>query len=172
MTSSSPAAAVARLVRRCFALFEQIPYSLIAFLGRFSIAAVFWLSGQTKVEGFAIDLIGGSVQLGWPHLSDSAISLFQTEYALPLLPPALAALMAAIAEHVFSTMLLLGIGSRFAALGLLGMTSVIEIFVYPDAYPTHGTWATILLLIIWRGPGWLSLDHWISRRFVANPVGR
>ncbi len=167
MTSQAIAWPVS-VAQRCIALLSKIPHSLIAFIGRFSISAVFWLSGQTKVEGLAINLVSGEFQLGWPHLSDSALDLFRTEYALPLLPPELAALMAATAEHVFPVLLLLGLATRLSALGLLGMTAVIEIFVYPDAYPTHGTWATILLYLIARGPGVLSLDHWIARRWMPH----
>ncbi len=156
------------VAQRSIALLSRIPHSFIAFIGRFSIAAVFWLSGQTKVEGLAINLVSGEFQPGWPQLSDSALDLFRTEYALPLLAPELAALMAATAEHVFPVLLLLGLATRFSALGLLGMTAVIEIFVYPDAYLTHGTWATILLYLVARGPGVFSLDHWIARRWMPN----
>ncbi|WP_018607820.1 DoxX family protein [Uliginosibacterium gangwonense] len=146
----------------------RIPHSLIAMLARFSMAAVFWKSGQTKVTGFAIDLIDGVFQPDWPHLNPSAVFLFRDEYRLPVLPPELAAMLAATAEHVFPVLLLLGLGTRFAALGLLGMTAVIEIFVYPDAYPVHGTWATVLLYLAANGAGWFSLDHWISTRFQAE----
>lgn len=149
-------------------LFEQIPGSLIALVGRFSIAAVFWKSGQTKVEGLAIDIIDGTYDFGWPRLSDSAIVLFKEEYRVPLISPDIAAHMAAFSEHLFPVLLLLGLGTRFAALSLLGMTSVIQFFVYPDAYPTHATWATILLYLIASGPGRISVDHWISRRVNVN----
>lgn len=142
----------------------RIPHSLIAMLARFSMAAVFWKSGQTKVTGFAIDLVDGVFQPGWPHLNPSAVFLFRDEYHLPVLPPELAAMLAATAEHVLPVLLLLGLGTRFAALGLLGMTAVIQIFVYPDAYPVHGTWATALLYLAANGAGWFSLDHWISKR--------
>lgn len=152
--------AIAALIR----LLERIPHSLLAVLARFSIAAVFWKSGQTKVQGFAVDVISGTYQWGWPSLSDSAVTLFRDEYRVPLLNPSVAAHMAAFAEHVFPVFLLLGLGTRFAALALLGMTLVIQSFVYPDAYPTHGTWATVLLFLMTTGPGRLSLDHWISRR--------
>ena len=146
------------------ALVERVPHSFIALLGRFSIAAVFWQSGQTKVEGFAIDLVHWQFQWGWPHLSESALDLFRDEYRLPFLSPALAAPMAATAEHVFPVLILFGLGTRYAALALLGMTLVIEVFVYPDAYPTHGVWATVLLYLIARGAGVFSLDHVIAGR--------
>ncbi|WP_260956826.1 DoxX family protein [Pseudomonas citri] len=144
---------------------EKIPHSLIAFIARFSIAAVFWKSGQTKIEGLAIDLFDGRFQIGLPHLADSTIPLFQSEYALPLLSPELAAHLAATAEHVFPVLILLGLATRFSALALLGMTLTIQLFVYPDAYPTHGTWAAVLLYLTARGPGVLSLDHLIARRY-------
>lgn len=168
LCSSVPAQAV----RSAITMLSCIPHSLIAFVGRFSIAAVFWKSGQTKIEGLAIDLVSGQVQLGWPHLSDSALELFRTEYRLPLLPPELAAPMAAFAEHLFPLLLLIGLATRFSALGLLGMTAVIEIFVYPDAYPIHGTWAAVLLYLIAKGPGALSLDHLIARRCAQQPKVR
>lgn len=142
----------------------RIPEDLIALLGRFSIAAVFWKSGQTKVEGLAIDLVEGSVQLGWPRLSDSAVDLFREEYRLPLLPPELGAALAALGEHVLPVLILLGLGTRLAALGLLVMTAVIQLLVYPGAYPTHGVWAAVLLYLMARGPGRVSLDHLIARR--------
>lgn len=144
---------------------SRIPDSLIAVIGRFSVAAVFWLSGQTKIEGLAIDLVQGQFSLGIARLSDSAVALFRDEYALPWLSPVLAATLAATAEHVFPVLLLLGLATRFSALALLGMTAVIQMFVYPGAYPTHGVWATVLLLLIARGPGRFSIDHWIKRRY-------
>ncbi|KAA8736758.1 DoxX family protein [Pseudomonas koreensis] len=153
-------------ITRAIGLMEKIPHSLIAFIARFSIAAVFWKSGQTKVEGLTIDLIDGTVQLGWPRLADSTIPLFQSEYHVPLLSPEIAAHMAAFAEHFFPVLILIGFATRFSALALLGMTLVIEVFVYPDAYPTHGTWAAVLLYLMATGPGKLSIDHMIAHRFV------
>ena len=152
------------LITRAIGLMEKIPHSLIACIARFSIAAVFWKSGQTKVEGLAIDLVDGSFQLGWPRLADSTIPLFQSEYHVPLLSPEIAAHMAAFAEHFFPVLILIGFATRFSALALLGMTLVIEVFVYPDAYPTHGTWAAVLLYLMATGPGKLSIDQLIARR--------
>jgi len=148
----------------CIHWMEKFPYSVLALLARFSIAAVFWKSGQTKVQNFAIDLVAGDFQWGWPQLSDSALPLFRDEYKLPLIDPSLAAHLAATAEHVFPLLLLLGIGTRFSALALLGMTLTIEILVYPDAYPTHGTWASVLLMLMAQGPGKWSIDSWIGLR--------
>jgi hypothetical protein len=96
------------LITRAIKLLERIPHSLIAFIARFSIAAVFWKSGQTKVEGLAIDLFDGTFELGWPRLADSTIPLFKSEYHVPLLSPEIAAHMAAFAEHLFP---MLGVGA-------------------------------------------------------------
>lgn len=166
VTSTCPASSspLSLLIESLVALFSRIPDSLIALIGRFSIAAIFWKSGQTKIEGLAIDLIAGEFQFGWPHLSESALELFRSEYRLPLLPPELAAPMAAFGEHFFPILILLGLATRFSSLALLVMTLTIQIFVYPDAYPTHGVWATVLLVLIARGPGKISIDHWLSKR--------
>ena len=149
-------------------LFERIPNSLIAFLARFSIAAVFWNSGQTKVQGLVLNLVSGDFALGWPRLSDSALALFQDEYKLPIIPAELAAPIAAFAEHLFPLLLLCGLATRFSALALLGMTLVIQVFVYPGAYATHGTWAALLLYLMARGPGVFSIDHLLATRQAAR----
>jgi len=163
LSAVAPEGALAALVHTLINLFTRIPHSLLALLARFSIAAVFWKSGQTKVQGFAIDIVSGEFTLGWPRLSDSVVELFRDEYHLPLIPPEIAATMAAFAEHTFPILLLLGLATRFSALALLGMTLTIQLFVYPDAYPTHGTWAAVLLFLLVYGPGRLSLDHWVAR---------
>ncbi|MGH8028723.1 MAG: DoxX family protein [Arenimonas sp.] len=155
---------VMRLVDGAIAWMSQVPHSAIVLLARFSIAVTFWQSGQTKVEGLVLDPVGLKVQLGVPHLSAGALDLFRTEYVLPFLSPELAAPMAAFAEHLFPMLLLVGLATRFSALALLVMTLVIEIFVYPDAYATHGLWAALLLYIMARGPGVVSIDHLIVRR--------
>lgn len=152
------------LISRANGLLARIPDSLIALVGRFSIAAVFWKSGQTKVQGFALDIVSGEFHIGWPRLSDSVVDLFRDEYRLPVIPPEVAAVAAAFAEHVFPTLLLIGLATRFSALALLGMTLVIQLFVYPDAYPTHGVWMAVLLFLAARGGGAVSLDHWLERR--------
>lgn len=151
-------------LRRTVRWFERIPHALVALLARFAIAAVFWNSGQTKVEGLAVNFISGDFRLGWPRLSESAVALFQDEYKLPLIAPELAAALAAAAEHVFPLLILFGLATRFSALALLVMTLVIQVFVYPGAYATHATWAALLLYLMARGPGLLSLDHWLARR--------
>lgn len=165
--SAAGASSIARLIGVAIGLFERIPNTLIAFIARFSIAAVFWNSGQTKVQGFVVNLVSGEFKLGWPSLSDSALALFQDEYKLPFIPPELAAPMAATAEHVFPLLILIGLGTRFSALALLAMTLVIQLFVYPGAYATHGTWAAVLLYLMARGPGSLSVDHLLASRRAA-----
>ncbi len=151
-------------LQHAIATFERIPHSAIALIGRVSIALTFWMSGQTKIEGLVIDPVARTVEFGWPRVTAEAIELFATEYMLPLIPPAPAATLAAIAEHVFPLLLLLGLGTRLSALALLVMTLVIQVFVYPGAFATHGVWATVLLYLIARGPGMLSLDHLIAPR--------
>lgn len=148
--STSASGGLAGLIEKVIGLFEKIPYSALALAARVFPAAVFWQSGQTKVSGFG--------------LSDSAVFLFQDEYRLPLIDPTVAAYGAAFAEHFFPVLLVIGLASRFAALALFAMTMVIEIFVYPDAWPTHGVWIACFLLVIARGPGVLSLDHLIATR--------
>ena len=155
---------IAGLLRTIHAGLSRIPDTLIATLARFSIAAVFWKSGQTKIEGLAIDIVSGEFSLGWPRLSDSAIFLFQEEYRLPLLPPEWAAMAAASAEHLFPILILIGLATRLSALALLVMTLTIQIFVYPSAYPVHGVWAAVLLFLMAHGAGRLSLDHWWAQR--------
>jgi len=133
-------------------------FDALALLGRFAVAAVFWQSGQTKVEGLVIDLVQGNFLLGVPGLAEGAVALFRDEYRLPLIAPEWAALLAAVAEHALPLLLLLGAGTRFAALGLLGLTAVIQLLVYPGAYATHGVWAAVLGWLLLLGPGRWSLD--------------
>lgn len=128
---------------------DAVPLDVVSFCARLFPAAVFWLSGQTKVEGW--------------HVTDSAVALFQEEYRLPLLDPWLAAHLAAFAEHFFPVLLVLGLATRLSAAALLAMTAVIQVFVYPDAWPIHGVWATCFLLLILRGPGAVSIDALILR---------
>jgi putative oxidoreductase len=124
---------------------------LLSVVARISIASIFFLSGRTKVDGFL-------------HVTDGAVQLFEDEYKLPLVDPSIAAHAAAYAEHFFPFLLVLGLFTRLAALALLGMTTVIEVFVYPDAWPTHLGWAGLLLVLIGRGGGALSLDRAFGMR--------
>ncbi len=141
---------------------QALPHSGLALLARFSIASVFWQSGQTKVQGLVVNLVSGEFQLGWPRLADGVVDLFESEYQLPLLSPEWAATLAAWGEHVFPLLILLGLATRFSALALLGMTLVIQCLVYPGAYATHGVWASVLLMLMMQGPGKWSLDHGLA----------
>lgn len=123
-----------------------INHASLALVDRVAIAAVFFLSGRTKVEGLLT-------------LTESAYTLFREEYKVPVIPPEIAAHMAAYAEHLFPLLLVLGLCTRLSALALLGMTGVIQIFVYPDAWPIHLSWAGLLLYLVGRGAGPVSLDR-------------
>lgn len=129
---------------------EAIPDALLLLVARLGIAAIFFQSGRTKVEGFLT-------------IKPSTYELFANEYALPLIPPEWAARLATGVEHLGPLLLVLGLGTRPAALALLAMTTVIEVFVYPDAWPTHLGWAGLLLPLAARGGGRWSLD-WLLRR--------
>ena len=130
-------------------LFKRTPHDLIAVLSRFVVGMVFWQSGLTKIDGFSIKA--------------STFFLFANDFKLPFLPPDVAAYMATAAELACPILLWLGFGTRFAALALLIMTLVIQIFVFPGSYVTHGLWAIGLLYLIKYGPGVLSVDHFIAR---------
>jgi len=119
---------------------------VLGLVARLGVAGVFFLSGRTKVDGLL-------------HITDSTYSLFADEYALPLVPSDIAAHLATYSEHLFSILLVLGLFTRLSAMAFLGMTLVIEIFVYPDAWSTHLSWAGLLLLILAKGGGRFSLDH-------------
>ena len=131
--------------------FPAMPDAALLLVARLGIAAVFFQSGRTKVEGFMT-------------IKPSTYDLFVAEYALPVIPPDWAARLATGAEHLFPALLVLGLCTRASALALLAMTAVIEIFVYPLAWPTHLTWAGLLLPLIARGGGRWSLDQWWRRR--------
>lgn len=133
------------MIRKLNLTLSSIPDALVALMLRVFPALIFWQSGQTKVEGFSI--------------KESTWFLFEHEYALPLIPHEAAAVMATVAEHLLPVLLILGLFTRLSALGLLGMTAVIQIFVYPDAWMTHGLWAAPLLAVVARGPGRWSVDH-------------
>jgi len=128
-----------------------INHAVLALIDRIAIAAIFFLSGRTKVEDFLT-------------LTPSAYLLFREEYKVPLIPPEIAAHLAAYAEHLFPLLLVLGLCTRLSALALLVMTAVIQTFVYPDAWPTHLSWAGLLLYLIARGAGPVSLDRVIGMK--------
>jgi putative oxidoreductase len=133
--------------RRLTDLAERaLPASFLLLVQRLGVAAVFFQSGRTKVEGLFT-------------IPETTVELFRSEYALPLLPPEVAATLAAGAEHLFPVLLVLGLFTRLSAAALLGMTLVIQVFVYPDAWPTHLSWAGLMLPLIALGGGSISLDR-------------
>lgn len=131
---------------RIAAQLDRVPDAIPLLVARLGAAAIFFLSGRTKVDGIL-------------NITESTYSLFETEYMLPLIPPHVAAHLATYSEHLFPILLVLGLFSRVGVLGLLGMTLVIQVFVYPDAWPTHLSWAGLLLPVLLRGGGKYSLDY-------------
>lgn len=128
-----------------------VPQDVLALAARFGIGATFWLSGRTKVDGVIA-------------VTDGAIDLFREEFRLPFVDPVVAAHMAAWAETLFPMLLFLGLFTRLSAAALLFMTLVIQVFVYPDAWPTHLGWAAIFLYLVRHGAGRVSLDHLLRLR--------
>jgi putative oxidoreductase len=137
-------------INAAIGLLDAIPYSVIALVARAAAVTVFWRSGTEKLGDWS-----------------ATLALFENEYRLPLLPPHPAAYMATTMEIGGSVLLFLGLGSRLAALMFLGMTTVIEVFVYPEAWPTHIQWAAFLFVILARGPGKISLDAVIGPRLLG-----
>jgi len=145
--STSPRSPMLALVGRVIGLLDSVPCTLLALPLRAGVATVFWNSAMAKLANW-----------------DTTIELFTEEYKVPLLPPEIAANLALGIELTTPVLLVLGLLTRAAALVLLGMTTVIEIFVYPQAWPTHIQWAAMLLVLLCRGAGKLSLDHVVWRR--------
>jgi putative oxidoreductase len=133
------------ILHRINRLLAKLPAEIPLLAVRIFPAAVFWASGRTKVDGLSIKA--------------STFALFEDIYAIPIVPPHLAAIMASVAEHVFPILLVLGLATRLSALALLGMTLVIQTFVFPEAWMTHGLWAAAFLTVIKFGPGRISLDR-------------
>ena len=155
------------LVERANAIVCTIaPPSLAQFVLRFGLAVPFWQSGVNKWDGFL-------------QLNDVAVLLFSSElklhlpggpYSFPA--PGVVAFASGSAEILLPILLVLGFATRLAALGLLAMTIVIE-FTVPDGWPIHVTWAAMALGLMAWGPGLISLDHWIRRRFgIEDPQAR
>jgi putative oxidoreductase len=138
-------------IDRAVGLLDRVPYWLLALPLRAGAATVFWNSAQTKLANW-----------------DTTLELFSDEYKVPLLSPDIAAHFALGIELTTPVLLVLGLFTRAAALVLLGMTAVIEIFVYPLAWPTHIQWAAMLLMLLCRGPGKVSLDHLLWPPFRAR----
>ncbi len=150
--ATSGNAGVIGAIERVIGWLERVPYSLLALPLRFAIATVFWNSGTTKLANW-----------------DATLQLFEDEYKVPLLPPDIAAHLGASIELSTPVLLVLGFLTRPAALVLLGMTTIIEVFVYPRAWPTHIQWAAMLLVLLCRGGGSFSVDHWLRQRFFRQP---
>ena len=146
-THSSPLPPAAPILVRVLHRLDCVPYSLLAIPLRLAVATVFWNSAMTKLANW-----------------DTAIALFTDEYHLPLLSPDVAAYLATGIELTAPVLLVLGLLTRPAAAVLLAMTAVIEIFVYPQAWPTHLQWAAMLLVLLCRGAGKVSIDHWLRQR--------
>src|SRR5215468_7648004 len=139
---------VCAMIGRAVSWLNRVPYAVLSLPLRFAVATVFWNSAMAKLANW-----------------ETTVSLFTDDYKVPLLPPVLAANMALTIELTAPVLLALGLFTRVAALVLLGMTAVIEIFVYPQAWPTHIQWAAMLLVLLARGAGSVSIDHWLWRRF-------
>jgi putative oxidoreductase len=147
MTLAEPRRGVARWLDRLAA----VPLSIHQLLFRLGVASVFLKAGMVKVSSW-----------------ESTVALFRDEYRVPVVPPELAATMAATSELGCSTLLFIGLASPLATLPLLGMIATIQLFVYPDAWSEHLVWGSILLFLLTRGPGAISLDHVIARWWGAG----
>ena len=135
-------------------LFERVPYSFIALLARLSVAWQFWVAGRARVSG------------GWDvwEPRSATMTMYLGGWNLRWIPYEAAAIATQVAELVLPVLLAVGLAGRFAALGLLALVVVFELFVHPGPYALHAMWAALLLLIIKAGPGSISLDHALGRR--------
>jgi putative oxidoreductase len=131
---------------------ERFPLSILQLAMRIAVGAVFFKAGLLKLNSW-----------------EFAIKLFEDEYKVPVLAPATAATMALVNELTWPIFLFLGLATRLATLPLLGMIAVIQTFVYPQAWTDHLLWGSILVFLLTRGPGALSLDHLIERAFSKKP---
>ena len=148
----------------------KIPAGGVSFLARFMMASIFWKSAITKIafeedglSEFSLAQIWNVVTLNWT-VSDSTYMLFEYEYMLPVVPSELGAHMALTAEILLPMALIFGLLTRYSALALLGMTGVIQIFVYPHLWSVHGLWAIALLVIMVHGGGRLSVDNFLCKK--------
>jgi len=132
---------------------EALPYSFLAIPLRLGVAWIFWSAAQVKL-------------INWQR----TIEMFRDEYQVPILPPEIAAGMALSIELAAPILLVLGLFTRFAVLVLPAMTAVIQTFVYPEAWPTHLQWTAMMLVLLCRGAGALSVDHLIWRRLTSAPI--
>jgi putative oxidoreductase len=144
----------AKLLLRVLAWLEAIPYWVLAVPLRLGVAWIFWSSAQVKL-------------INW----DTTLALFRDEYQVPALPPEVAANMALAIELTAPVLLVLGLLTRPTILVLFGMTAVIQLFVYPEAWPTHLQWSAMMLVLLSRGAGALSLDHLLWRWWLRPRLG-
>lgn len=152
-TSAQPHGLLHR-VEQARAALEATPLSIVQLLARLGVAAVFFKSGMTKIASWEFTLM-----------------LFRDEYPVPLLPPEIAAPLATATELSMPVLLVLGLFTRLATLPLLGMVLVIQLFVYPQSWAEHLTWAALLLLILTRGPGAIALDRFIAFALFSRREG-
>jgi len=136
-------------------LTARVPLSIHQLLFRLAIAGVFLRAGLLKLQSW-----------------ESTLALFRDEYKVPVLPPEIAAVMAASVEVGCSLLLLAGLGTRLATLPLLGMIMTIQLFVYPQAWSEHLVWGSILAALLTQGGGAISLDHAIGRALARHPVAQ
>jgi putative oxidoreductase len=134
------------LYARIKAILDGISWDYLVIPMRIAAFSVFWRSGSVKLDDWS-----------------STLSLFADEYKVPLLPPVLSAYMATSIELGCSTLILLGLGTRFAALAIIGMIATIQFFVYPMAWPDHIQWLAFLIPLVIRGPGRFALDTLVGR---------
>ncbi len=144
---------IARALSGLRSLVERIPLSIVQLAMRVGVGAVFFNAGVIKYRSWEFTLL-----------------LFRDEYKVPLLDPALAARIAMIQELTLPVLLFLGLATRLATVPLLGMIAVIQTFVYPNAWIEHLVWSSILVFLLARGPGVLSLDHLIERRLLRDAM--
>ena len=135
-----------------FDAFGRVPLSVHELLFRLAVGGVFLRAGLTKIASW-----------------ESTVALFREEYRVPVLPPEFAAIISASLELGCSTLLIAGLATRVATLPLLGMIATIQIFVYPQAWPEHLVWSSILLLLLTRGGGGLAADLVIGHAFAPSP---
>jgi putative oxidoreductase len=148
-----------------------IPYALVALALRLVMARVFFLDGQTRVEGPRVPLSINDFDftLVLPlHVKAETISAFLTQYTALPMPPMLAAALVSYGEFILPICLILGFCTRFAALGLLLMMAMIDLYVMPQGFwSMHVYWDAVLLVLFTLGAGQVSVDHvirYVTRR--------
>ncbi len=144
---------LAKPVRAAVAALNAAPYDVLALIARAATFSVFWRSGTQKLSDWS-----------------STLALFQNEYHTPILPPVVAAYAATTLEIGCSSLVLVGLMTRVSTLLLLGMTATIQLFIYPDAWPTHIQWLAFMIVLVLRGPGRVSLDALVGPKLLGQPA--